>query len=260
MSSTLRQATAIFYGVLCHGCFLVGVATMIVMMYFGMSLSLGRLASPWSWIANAALLLQFPLAHSFLLTGRGRALLGRLAPAGLGGGLSTTTYVIIASLQIFALFALWSPTGIIWWQAQGALLYFMTGLYAAAWLLLGKSMADAGLSLQTGLLGWWAVLRNKKPVYPRMPETGLFRISRQPIYVSFTLTLWTVPTWTPDQLVLATTLTLYCLVGPLFKEARFLRIHGDMFEHYRRRVPYWLPWPRPSGGSSQSVLETKDGE
>ena len=50
-------------------------------------------------------------------------------------------------------------------------------------------MADAGLSLQTGSLGWWALLRNKKPVYPKMPERGLFRLSRQPIYVTFTLTL-----------------------------------------------------------------------
>jgi hypothetical protein len=43
-----------------------------------------------------------------------------------------------------------------------------------AWLLLGKSIADAGLSLQIGLLGWWALIRNKKPVYPRMPDAAGF--------------------------------------------------------------------------------------
>lgn len=260
MSPALRQATAILSGIVCHVCFLAGVGTMVAMMYFGMSRSLGPLAPPWSWVANAALLLQFPLGHSFLLTGPGRALLSRLAPAGLGSGLSTTTYVTIASIQVFALFAFWSPTGIVWWQAEGLPLIVLTGLYAGAWLLLGKSMSDAGLSLQTGLLGWWAVLRNKKPVYPSMPQTGLFRFTRQPIYVSFTLTLWTVPTWTPDQLVLATTLTLYCLLGPLFKEARFQRIYGERFELYRRRVPYWLPRRPAPGGSYPSPLETKDGE
>jgi len=260
MSPALRQATAILYGVLCHACFAVGVATMITMMYFGMSLSLGPLSPPWSWIANAALLIQLPLLHSFLLTGRGRAILSRLAPAAVGAGLSTTTYAMIASIQIFALFALWSPTGIIWWQAQGALLVVMTGLYACAWLLLAKSMADVGLALQTGFLGWWAVLRDKKPVYPPMPQSGLFRLTRQPIYVSFTLTLWTVPTWTPDQLVVAIVLSLYCLVGPLFKEARFQRIYGPMFNLYRERVPYWLPWPRPARGSQRSPLEMRDGE
>jgi protein-S-isoprenylcysteine O-methyltransferase Ste14 len=233
---------------------------MIVMMFFGMSLSLGTLGPPWRWVANGALLAQFPLMHSFLLTDRGRAVLGRLAPMNLGRGLSTTTYVTIASVQIFALFALWSPTGIIWWQAEGPSLVLMTALYALSWLLLMKSMSDAGLSLQAGYLGWWALLRNKKPVYPSLPTTGLFRLSRQPIYVTFTLTLWTVPTWTPDQLVLSTTLTLYCLVGPLFKEARFRRIYGREFDLYSERVPYWLPWPRPAGARPRSGMEVKDAE
>lgn len=245
LAPSLRKTIAIVHGALCHACFVVGVVTMVVMMYFGMSRSLGTLEPPSSWLANAALLAQFPIMHSFLLTGRGRAVLGRLAPMGTGAILSTTNYVTIAALQIFALFAFWSPSGTIWWQAEGASLAVMSGLYAFAWLLLGKAMADAGLTLQCGVIGWWALLWNKRPAYPKMPESGLFHLCRQPIYVSFTLALWTVPTWTPDQLIVAVTLTLYCLVGPLFKEARFRRIYGPAFEVYSQRVPYWLPWPRP---------------
>jgi methanethiol S-methyltransferase len=235
---------------------MLGVGTMIVAMFFGMSRSLGALEAPWSWVANAFLLAQFPITHSFLLTNRGRALLARLAPAGMGSALSSTTYVTIASLQVFALFALWSPGGKIWWQADGAAFATLTALYAVSWLLLGKAMADAGLALQTGSLGWVALLRNQRPMYPKMPQSGLFRLSRQPIYVTFTLTLWTVPTWTPDQLGIATALTVYCLIGPLFKEARFRRIYGRAFDAYARRVPYWLPWPRPAA----HVQETLDAK
>lgn len=238
-----RIAVAVSYGVICHGCFLLGVATMMAAMFFGMSRSLGTLAAPWSWAANAALLVQFPVLHSLLLTAKGRTALARLAPRGTGATLATTTYVTIAALQVFVLFAFWSPTGIIWWQAQGVTLVAITVLYAGAWLLLGKSMADAGLSLQTGSLGWTALLRGAEPVYPPMPTTGLFRFTRQPIYVAFALTLWTVPTWTPDQLAVAVTLTAYCLIGPLFKEARFRRVHGEAFRAYARAVPYWLPGP-----------------
>lgn len=260
MSPTQKRATAVLYGLLCHASFAVGVATMIVMMYFGMSLSFGTLTGPWAWIANGALLLQFVALHSFLLTRSGRALMSRLAPVEIGASLSTTTYALIASVQIFLLYGLWSPTGIIWWQAEGPVLILMTGLYATAWLLLGKSMADASLALQTGLLGWWAVVRDKKPVYPAMPQTGLFRLIRQPIYVSFALTLWTVPTWTPDQLVVAITLTLYCLIGPLFKESRYRKFYGEAFEMYRQRTPYWLPWPRPSRAAQSQRPETQHGE
>jgi 2-polyprenyl-6-hydroxyphenyl methylase/3-demethylubiquinone-9 3-methyltransferase len=68
----------------------------------------------------------------------------------------------------------------------------------------------------------------------------LFRLVRQPIYVAFALTLWTVPTWTPDQLVVAVVLTAYCVLGPLLKEARFRQRFGNAFVAYSRRVPYWV--------------------
>lgn len=242
-----RYAIALWYGVMCHALFAVGIGTMAVSMYFGMSRSLGGLDAPWSWIANAALLVQFPVLHSFLVSSRGRRLLARLAPADTGSTLVTTTYVIIASLQVFALFAFWCPSGTIWWRAQGGALVVLTTLYAASWLLLAKAMSDAGAGLQTGTLGWTALLRNRKPVYPPMPVTGLFRLTRQPIYVAFALTLWTVPTWTSDQLVVAVALTSYCLIGPLFKEARFRKIYGSAFNAYMQAVPYWLPLPRKRG-------------
>jgi methanethiol S-methyltransferase len=229
---------------MCHGTFALGVGAMVVAMYFGMSRSLGTVAYPWNWAVNVLLLAQFTVGHSFLLTRKGRTLLTRLAPAGNGRTLSSTTFAIVASVQILALFALWSPTGSVWWQAHGTALVVMTTLYAAAWLLLLKAMADAGLGLQTGSTGWIALLRNRDAVYPKLPVEGLFRLSRQPIYVAFALTLWTVPTWTPDQLFLATVLTAYCRVAPRFKEKRFQRTYGAAFDLYASRVPYWLPSPR----------------
>lgn len=238
-----RTILAVSYGVVCHALFAVAVGAMIAAMYFGMSRSFGRVPAPWSWVANAALLIQFPVVHSLLLTDRGRAMLGRLAPRGTGATLAPTTYVIVGSLQLIALFALWTPSGTMWWQADGSALVVMVALYAFAWVLLGKSMLDAGLSLQTGSLGWVALLRGRRLVFPKMPTTGLFRLTRQPIYVAFTLTVWTVPTWTPDQLFLALVFTAYCLVGPLFKEARFRRVFGAAFVSYAQRVPYWLPLP-----------------
>jgi hypothetical protein len=224
--------------------FALGVGSMMVAMYFGMSRSSGAVPAPWNWFANAALIAQFPLLHSALLTTRGRRLLSRLAPRGTGSTLSTTTYATIAALQVLALFALWTPSGTIWWQAHGTALVALALLYAASWLLLGWSMYSAGLALQTGSLGWTALYKGRPPRYPGMPTTGLFRLVRQPIYVSFALTLWTVPTWTPDQLVVAVCLTAYCVIAPRFKERRYRRIYGQKFDDYAREVPYWVPFTR----------------
>jgi protein-S-isoprenylcysteine O-methyltransferase Ste14 len=74
-----------------------------------------------------------------------------------------------------------------------------------------------------------------------MPTRGLFAVIRQPIYVAFALTLWTVPVWTPDQLALAISYTAYCLLAPRLKERRFAARYGDRFARYRARVPYVVP-------------------
>jgi methanethiol S-methyltransferase len=242
---TRRRPIALLWGVLCHVAFIIAIAMMIYSMYGGMQTGWGSLHGGWRWLGNALLILQFPLLHSFLLTPHGRRWLKRLAPAGFGEPLATTTYVLIASLQVMLLFALWSPGGTVWWEAHGPARLVLSLLYAAAWLLLFKSIADASLGLHLGWIGWRAVWRNTKPVYPPMPSTGVFRLCRQPIYLCFALTLWTVPVWTPDQLFLAVPLTWYCLVGPLLKEERFRKTYRGQFEDYQRRVPYWLPRPAP---------------
>ncbi len=242
--SRSTRIVAIMYGLACHIAFIGGVGAMMVVLFGGMTWALGRVPAPWSWLANAVLLLQFPLLHTGLLSKRGSAVLRRLAPARLGTPLMSTTYALIASLQTGLLFLAWTPSGRVLWQARGALFAVISILYAAAWLLLLKSILDAGFALQTGLLGWWAAMRGRAPVYPQMPTRGLFRLIRQPIYVSFALTLWTVPTITPDSLAVSLVLTSYCLIGPLFKEARFRRRFGAQFAAYQERVPYWVPWPR----------------
>lgn len=236
-----RILAALAIGVLVHGLFAAAVLAMIAAMFYGMSRSLGTVPWPYAALANVALVLQFPLVHSLLLTKGGGRWLSRIVPGPFGGTLSTTTYAIIASLQLLALFALWSPSGIIWWEAESAARLAITGLYATSWLLLMKASFDAGAEVQSGALGWLSMLAKRKPRFPDMPTTGLFRIIRQPIYVAFALTLWTVPVWTPDQLFLAVTLTAYCLFAPLLKERRFEARYGNRFRDYQRQVPYALP-------------------
>jgi protein-S-isoprenylcysteine O-methyltransferase Ste14 len=235
--------------VACHVVFAVAIAAMAAGMYGGMTTAWGRVPWPWAAAANAALLAAFPAAHSFLLARRGRALLARVGPRGAGADLSTTTFALVASLGLALLFLLWTPSGIVWWRSEGTARAILTGCYVASWLLLFRSMREAGLALQTGALGWLAVARGRRPRHPPLPTRGLHGLCRQPIYVSFTLTTVTVPTWTPDQAVVAAVLAGYCVLGPRRKEARFERVFGEAFRRYRATVPYWLPWPRPPGRS-----------
>jgi methanethiol S-methyltransferase len=236
-----RILLALGFGVLCHALFAVAVLSMILAMFFGLSESFGRAPWPWAVLANAALILQFPLAHSVLLTARGGRWLARLIPGPHGATLATTTYAIIASAQLLALFALWTPSGIVWWRAEGAAFWAICAAYAASWVILAKASFDAGAEVQSGALGWMSLMARIRPIFPDMPTLGLFRLIRQPIYVAFALTLWTIPVWTPDQLALAVSYSAYCLLAPRLKERRFAKRYGAQFNQYRDAVPYVLP-------------------
>jgi hypothetical protein len=238
---TRRIGLALGMGISCHVAFGAGVLAMIVAMFLGMSQSLGSVPWPWAALANLALIIQFPLVHSLLLTGRAGRYLSRLIPGPHGHTLSTTTYATIASLQLLALFVLWTPSGVVWWRAEGTSFWAITAVYLMSWILVAKSSFDAGVEVQSGALGWLSLMARVKPIFPPMPTIGLFSLIRQPIYVAFALTLWTVPVWTPDQLVLALSFTSYCLLAPRLKERRFTARYGDEFTDYQSKVPYALP-------------------
>jgi len=247
-----RIVLAVSIGALCHVVFAAAVLAMIGAMFYGMSESFGQVPWPWALLANAVLIVQFPLAHSFFLSGRGSRWLALLVPGPHGKTLATTTYALIASLQLAALFLLWTPSGIIWWRAEGVIFGVICAAYVASWLLLMKASFDAGVEVQSGALGWMSLLGRIRPRFPDMPSLGLFRVIRQPIYVAFALTLWTVPVWTPDQLALAVSLTAYCLLAPRLKERRFSLRYGERFSHYRERVPYVVPKIRSDRSASDA--------
>jgi len=236
-----QRLIAVAYGIACHLSFAIGVGAMIVGLYFGLTVGRGPFTGAAAALFDLALLAQFAVAHSFLLSTRGRRLLARLVPGGIGEHMTTTTFALVSSLQVAITFVAWCPLGPVWWEPHGASRVALTLAYATSWLLLMQSMRDAGLAVQTGSLGWTAVARGRAPRYRDFPTQGLFRYVRQPVYVAFALTLWTGPVWTLDHLIIAIAWTLYCIAGPARKERRYAGYYGERFERYRELVPYWVP-------------------
>ena len=236
-----RWMIAFLYGLLCHVIFTVSVLTMFVAMFFGMSQSFGKILAPYSYFLNLLLLLQFPIAHSFLLSSIGKKYLLYFSPKQYSKTLAPTIFALIASIQLFLLFFCWTPTQIIIWEASGASYFLMCTLYGSSWLLLIWASIDAGAELQSGALGWMSLAQNKAPKFPELPTFGLFKFIRQPIYASFALTTWTTPNWTLDQLLIAVVFTIYCVVAPKFKEKRLEKRFGDKFSNYKSQVPYMIP-------------------
>lgn len=232
---------ALLLGTLCHGMFVVGVGLMAISLYYGMQWGFGPFHGVAALVVNLLLVLQFPFVHSWFLSRRGGKVLIHAAPHEARRKIGTTLFALVASLQLVAVFALWSPSGIILWEASGAIRYILVGAYGAMWLVLGWSMFEAGLGVQTGFTGWWAVVRDADPKYKPFARSGLHNLVRHPIYLSFALILLTGPTWTPDRLLLVGVWIGYCAFGPRLKDKRYLSRHGEQYVSYQKKVPYILP-------------------
>ena len=241
MKNVFRILAAVAMAILCHTAFALAVGSMALALATGLQLGRGDLPGAFGALGNLLLVLQFPLVHSFLLSARGRPWLVRLSPVGHGRALALSTYVMAGSAQLLLTFWAWTPTGIVWHAPSGATGIAQYALFAGAWLFLVKALWDAGLGVQSGAAGWWALLRGRSVANGEMPTRGLFAACRQPIYLGFALVMWTAPTWSPDWLVLASGWTAYCVLGPRLKESRWEKMFGDRFRAYRATVPYLLP-------------------
>lgn len=240
-----QRFAALAYGAVNHLLFAAAIAMMAFSLFTGMHYGLGPFRGVAGWAANLLLLLQFPLIHSFLLTPSGKRMLGWLAPASLRRELSTTLYASSASIQLILCFLFWSPSGAMVWMPPPALMSVLSVAYAASWLLLLLAMREAGLGLHMGSLGWLAVWRNRAPAYPPLPvKRRLHSRVRQPIYIAFTLILWTSPEWSWDKTALVLLWSAYCVIGAAIKERRYLRYFGETFRAYQASVPFWFPFRR----------------
>ncbi|NUM56419.1 MAG: DUF1295 domain-containing protein [Candidatus Hydrogenedentes bacterium] len=241
MSPRRRIAIALTFGIVTHTVFAVSVVVMVDALYNGLRIGLGPFHGWLALLTNVLLILQFPILHSFFLSKNGRLILAKIVPGGLGADLATTTFAFIGALQLLAAFGLWSPSGVTIFEAKGSWYWCMLALYLGSWLFLIKALTDAGLGLQTGYMGWSSVVRGRKPQHNGFPTHGLFRVCRHPVYLGFALVMWTAPVLTLDGLALAAGWTLYCLIGPKLKEARYRGWYGDRYAEYCATVPYFLP-------------------
>jgi protein-S-isoprenylcysteine O-methyltransferase Ste14 len=237
-----NKLIAIFYGLMCHGIFLVAGAVMFITILTGFQFSVGPFEGYEAVAINLLLLIQFPLGHSFFLSNRGMKVLEIFAPKSFAKTLRTTVYATIASMQIILLFTFWNFSGVFIWQIETPASLFMIILNLLSWALLSISSIQAGYKVQTGSLGWTSVYQGKRPVFPDMPTHGLFSIIRQPIYLSFSLVLWTSPQMSLDLFIVALAYSLYCYFGPMLKEKRFQKLYGKRFFEYQQKVPYYLPF------------------
>lgn len=152
----------------------------------------------------------------------------------------------------YNLLALFSLVPILWWEARigGAKVLIWQGGWEILRLLfwgvaLGLAWGGARAYGLRSFLGLDCRRRQGQENPPSLRCAGVLAWTRHPWYLAGLLILWGRDL-SLAQLVTAGLLSLYLILGAFWEERRMLALFGEDYEEYRRRVPMFIPWRRPS--------------
>ena len=131
------------------------------------------------------------------------------------------------------------------WNVENAIGHFiLTGAFWVGWLTVLLSTFLIDHFELFGLRQVYMYLRDREcsPLEFRTP--ALYRFVRHPLYLGFIIAFWATPQMTVGHLVFAIATTGYILSGILLQERDLIRLYGDVYREYKKRVSMLLPRPR----------------
>lgn len=202
------------------------------------------------WVAllvNSLLLGTFAVQHSVMARPGFKRWITRFIPKAA----ERSTYTLISSLLLIALFTQWEPIGGVVWQVDDpigrAVLY---GLFGFGWALVLVATFLINHFDLFGLRQVWLHLIGREYSQLKFGTPGPYKWVRHPLYVGWLFAFWATPTMTVAHLVFALLTTGYILIAIRLEERDLLAVHPE-YKGYCERVPMLIPRfkGRPSTGT-----------
>jgi methanethiol S-methyltransferase len=197
---------------------------------------------------NVLLMVIFGLQHSVMARPWFKRLWTRVVPEPI----ERATYGYFASLATLLLMWQWRGIDVVVWDvAHPAVRQVVWGLFALGWLMVPAVSLMINHFDLFGTRQVWLYFQGKD--YTSLPfrTPMLYQSVRHPLYVSWTLAFWAIPTMTLGHLLFAIVLTGYMGLAVIWEERDLVAYFGQTYEDYRRRVPmFWPRWNSPSEASS----------
>ncbi len=192
---------------------------------------------------DLALLAAFAVQHSGMARPAFKTWWKRVVPEAA----ERSTYVLLSSLALVALYIFWEPIGgVIWSASDGTVRNSIIGLYLFGWLLLLYTTFLIDHFDLFGLKQVWRRLLDRAYRAPVFRTPSLYKIVRHPLYIGWLTIFWAAPTMTVAHLVFALACTAYILIAIRFEERDLVTAFGTTYVDYRARTPMLIPrlWSR----------------
>lgn len=238
------KVLAFLYGVLAYALFL-GVFLYAVAFVGGVwvPITVDTPSSLNTWaavIVDLALLGLFGIQHSGMARRGFKRAWTRIVP----DPLERSTYVIFSSLVLALLFWQWQGLPqVVWNVRQPAARDFLWALFGLGWLVVLTSTFMISHADLFGLRQVWEFLKGRLPAPLAFQTRFLYRVVRHPIMAGFVIAFWATPRMTLGHLLFAAVSTGYILAALQLEERDLVRIFGERYTEYRRRVPMLVPLP-----------------
>ena len=152
-----------------------------------------------------------------------------------------STYVLLSSLALVALFIFWQPMGGVIWSVTGAARTGIIGLYLFGWALLLYTTFLIDHFDLFGLKQVWRRLCNRTYRAPTFRTPSLYKLVRHPLYIGWLTIFWAAPTMTVAHLIFAVVTTAYILIAIRWEEKDLIAAFGNTYLDYRARTPMLIP-------------------
>ncbi|HEX4210559.1 MAG TPA: hypothetical protein VHY56_09215 [Candidatus Binataceae bacterium] len=194
-------------------------------------------------LLDLGLLSAFALQHSGMARPAFKRWWTRIVPEAA----ERSTYVLLSSLALIALFIFWEPIGGIVWNAPaGAARASIIAVYLFGWALLLYTTFLIDHFDLFGLKQVWRRLGNKVYRAPVFRTPSLYKLVRHPLYIGWLTIFWAAPTMSAAHLLFATICTAYILVAIRWEERDLESAFGEVYADYKSRTPMLVPrlWSR----------------
>ena len=238
----MSRVGTMFYSVLCYAVFLA--VFLYAIGFVGGFMTPTMLDGPPTRPLGEALAIDLGLLTAFALqhSGMARPAFKRWWTRFVPEPAERSTYVLLSSLAMIALFAFWQPIGgVIWRAPEGLAWNAVVGLYLFGWALLLYTTFLIDHFDLFGLTQGWRKLTGFEYRPPQFHTPSLYKLVRHPLYIGWLTIFWAAPVMTVAHLVFAVVTTAYILVAIQLEERDLVDAFGQTYVEYRRRTPMLIP-------------------